>query len=207
VAALKAGEVDYLPYTEVLPQDFASIKDDPGIQWASGLTAQAQVMLTLNLQREPLSNKTLRQALYQAIDRPTLVNQITQGVDAAPISAIHQSIGWAQNSSVNLLNMYPFDLNKANQLLDQAGFARGADGNRIRPLNLYVEIGRPNFDAISQFVAQQWKTIGVPVNLMPLDRQVMQDLVYVKRDFDVNLNELSSSGDPEVGIARFNRCR
>ena len=25
IAALKAGEVDYLPYTEVLPQDFAAL--------------------------------------------------------------------------------------------------------------------------------------------------------------------------------------
>jgi hypothetical protein len=60
---------------------------------------------------------------------------------------------------------------------------RGAssDSNRTRPMNLYVEIGRPNFDAISQLVQQQWKAVGVPINLMPLDRQVMQDLVYVKR--------------------------
>jgi ABC-type transport system substrate-binding protein len=85
---------------------------------------------------------------------------------------------------------------------------RGAssDSNRTRPMNLYVEIGRPNFDAISQLVQQQWKAVGVPINLMPLDRQVMQDLVYVKRDFDVNLNELNSSGDPEIGIARLYIC-
>jgi peptide/nickel transport system substrate-binding protein len=55
-------------------------------------------------------------------------------------------------------------------------------------------------------VQQQWKTIGIPLQLMPLDRQVMQDMVYVKRDFDVNLNELNSSGDPEVGIARLYTC-
>jgi ABC-type transport system substrate-binding protein len=81
-----------------------------------------------------------------------------------------------------------------------------SDSNRTRPMNLYVEIGRPNFDAISQFVQQQWKAVGVPINLMPLDRQVMQDLVYVKRDFDVNLNESNSSGEPEIGIARLYIC-
>jgi peptide/nickel transport system substrate-binding protein len=206
IAALQAGEVDYLPYTEVLPQDFASVKDDPKLQWATGLTSQAQAMLTLNLQKEPFSNKTFRQALYVALDRPTMIRQITLGVDSAPTSAIHHSIGWAQSPDVDLVKMYPFDPAKANQMLDQAGFPRGADGNRTKPLNLLVEIGRPNFDAISQFVQQQWKTIGIPVNLMPLDRLVMQDLVYVKRDFDVNLNELSSSGDPEIGIARLYTC-
>jgi peptide/nickel transport system substrate-binding protein len=206
LAALQAGDVDYLPYTEVLPQDYASIRNDPGFQSATGLTSQAQVMLTLNLQREPFTNAAVRQALYYAIDRVTMVKQITLDVDTVPTSAIHKSIGWAQAPDVDLAKLYPYDPNKANQLLDQAGLPRGADGNRTRALNLLVEIGRPNFDAISQFVQQQWKAVGIPVNLMPLDRQVMQDTVYVKRDFDVNLNELNSAGDPEVGIARLYTC-
>jgi peptide/nickel transport system substrate-binding protein len=206
LAALQAGEVDYLPYTEVLPQDFASVKDSPDIQWATGLTSQAQVMLTPNLQKDPWSNKAFRQALYYAIDRPTMVKQITLDVDSVPLSAIHKSIAWAQNPDVDLGKLYPFDPARANQMLDAAGFPRGADGNRTPPLNLYVEIGRPNFDTISQFVQQQWKAIGIPLQLMPLDRQVMQDMVYVKRDFDINLNELNSSGDPEVGIARLYTC-
>jgi len=190
----------------VLPQDFASVKDDPKLQWATGLTSQAQVMLTPNLQREPMSNKMFRQALYLALDRPTMVKQITLGVDSPPTSAIHHSIGWAQSPDVDLTKLYPFDPARANQMLDAAGFARGADGNRTKPLTLLVEIGRPNFEAISQFVQQQWKTIGVPLNLMPLDRQVMQDIVYIKRDFDINLNELNSSGDPEIGSARLFTC-
>jgi peptide/nickel transport system substrate-binding protein len=95
---------------------------------------------------------------------------------------------------------------KANQMLDQAGLRRGADGNRTRSLRMYVEIGRPNFDAIAQFLQQQWKALGVPVTLMPLDRAVMQDMVFVKRDFDLNLNESNSGGDPEIGLARFYTC-
>jgi peptide/nickel transport system substrate-binding protein len=206
MAALQAGEVDYLPYTEILPQDFLTVKDDPKFQWATGLTSQAQVYVTLNLQREPFSNKMFRQALYTAIDRATMTRQITLGVDTPASSAIHHSIGWAQNPNVDLLKIYPFDPAKANQMLDQAGFSRGADGNRTKPLGLIVETGRPNFDAISQFIQQQWKAIGVPVNLMPLDRQVMQDQVFIKREFDMNMNESNTSGDPEIGIARFYTC-
>jgi len=206
IAALKAGEVDYLPYTEVVPQDFASLKDDPSIQWATGLTSQAQVYLTLNLDHEPFNNKMFRQALMTALDRETMTKQITLGVDAPAISGFHNSIGWAQNPELNLLKQYAFDPARANQMLDAAGVARGADGNRTRPLRFYIEIGRPNFDAISQFVQQQWKAIGVPVQLMPLDRAVMQDMVFVKRDFDINLNESNSSGDPEIGLARFYTC-
>ena len=206
IAALRAGEIDYLPYTEVVPQDFASIKDDPNLQWATGLTSQAQVYLTLNLDHEPFNNKQFRQALMTALDRETMARQITLSVDSPAISAFHNSIGWAQDPSVNLLKQYAFDPAKANQMLDAAGFAKGPDGNRTRPLRMYVEIGRPNFDAISQFVTQQWKTVGIPVTIMPLDRAVMQDMVFIKRDFDVNLNESNTSGDPEIGLARFYTC-
>jgi peptide/nickel transport system substrate-binding protein len=206
IAALKAGEVDYLPYTEVVPQDFAAIKDDPNIQSATGLTSQAQVYLTLNLDHEPFNNTMFRQALMTALDRETMTRQITLDVDTPAISAFHNSITWAQNPNVNLLKQYAFDPAKANQMLDAAGFPKGADGNRTRSVRMYVEIGRPNFDAISQFVTQQWKTIGVPVTVMPLDRAVMQDMVFVKRDFDVNLNESNSGGDPEIGLARFYTC-
>jgi peptide/nickel transport system substrate-binding protein len=206
IDALKAGEVDYLPYTEVVPQDFASLKDDPNIQWATGLTSQAQVYLTLNLDHEPFSNKMFRQALMTALDRETMTRQITMGMDIPAVSAFHNSIDWAQSPDVNLLKQYAFDPARANQMLDATGFARGADGNRTRPLRFYIEIGRPNFDAISQFVQQQWKAVGVPVQLMPLDRTVMQDMVFVKRDFDINLNESNTSGDPEIGLARFYTC-
>jgi peptide/nickel transport system substrate-binding protein len=208
IAALQAGEVDYLPYTEVLPQDFASVKGDSNLQWATGLTSQAQVYLTLNLDHEPFNNKVFRQALMTALDRVTMTRQITLDVDTPAISAFHNSITWAQDPSVNLLQQYAFDPARANQMLDQAGFLRlrGADGDRTRPLRLYAEIGRPNFDAISQFVQQQWKAIGVPVTLMPLDRAIMQDMVFVKRDFDINLNESNTSGDPEIGLARFYTC-
>ena len=206
IAALKAGEIDYLPYTEVLPQDFADLRDDPNLQWATGLTSQAQVYLTLNLDKEPFNNKMFRQALMTALDRETMTNQITLGVDTPAMSAFHNSITWAQNPNVNLLKQYAFDPAKANQMLDAAGFPRQADGNRTRPLKMYVEIGRPNFDAISQFIQQQWKAIGVPVTLMPLDRAVMQDMVFVKRDFDTNMNESNTGGDPEIGLARFYTC-
>jgi peptide/nickel transport system substrate-binding protein len=134
------------------------------------------------------------------------VRQITQDVDVPAIIAIHHTIGWAQNPDVDLQKLYPFDQAKANQMLDGAGFPRGADGNRTKPLSLIVEIGRPNFDTISQYLQQQWKTIGVPVTLMPLDRTVMQDQVFIKRTFDMNMNESNSGGDPEIGIARFYTC-
>jgi peptide/nickel transport system substrate-binding protein len=206
-AAIQAGEVDYLPYAEIQPQDFANMKDNPKLQWATGEAPQAQVDLTLNVQHDPLSNKAFRQALYTAIDRNVIQQQLYLGLDNVANNHLHGSIGWAISPDVDLSKMYAFDTNKANQMLDQAGFARGADGNRIKqPLSLVVEAARPNFAPLAQIIQQQWKAIGVPTTIQQLERQVMIQKVYMQRDFDVNVNELTSAGDPELGSARLYIC-
>ena len=107
--------------------------------------------MTLNLDKEPFNNKQFRQALMTAIDRETMTKQITLGVDTAAMSAFHNSITWAQNPNVNLLKQYAFDPAKANQMFDAAGFPKQADGNRTRPLKMYIEIGRPNRPCFQSF--------------------------------------------------------
>ena len=132
-----------------------------------------------------------------------MVKQITLDVDTVPTSAIHKSIGWAQSPDVDLAKLYPYDPNKANQMLDQAGFGAWSRTALARDRSTsWSRSVAPTSTRFRSSCSNSGKRLAFPVNLMPLDRQVMQDTVYVKRDFDVNLNELNSAGDPEIGIAR-----
>jgi peptide/nickel transport system substrate-binding protein len=205
-AALLAGEVDYLRNTDVSPPDYLRIKDDPRIQVGLNKTAPSDMMLTLNVQNPILSNKLVRHALYHAIDREAIHQQVFFGLGKVSKSMITTDIPWAYNPEVDLTRQYAYDPARANQLLDQAGYPRGADGNRMRPLRLLVETGRTGFTPTSQIVERNWAAVGVPVTLMPVERQVMIDTVYVRRDFDVNMNSLNTSGDPALGYARLYTC-
>src|SRR5207237_460230 len=80
-----------------------------------------------------LDNKLVRQALYQAIDREAMAQQVFFGLAIAARSAITQDIPWAYNREVDLTRQYPYNPQRANELLDRAGFPRGADGRRMRP--------------------------------------------------------------------------
>src|SRR5205085_694905 len=121
-------------------------------------------------------------------------------------SAITPDLPWAYNPAVDLGQQYPYSPQKANELLDQAGLPRGPDGMRTKPLRFVVEAARAGFSPLAQVVEQNWAAVGVPVSITALERQVMIDTVYVKRDFDVNLNQLSTGGDPAIGSQRLYTC-
>ena len=142
-----------------------------------------------------------------ALDRETMTSQITLGVDTPAISAIHRSIAWAQSPDVDLTQALCV---RSGARQPDARCGRFPTRLRRQPDSRSASISKsagPNFDAISQFVQQQWKAIGVPVQLMPLDRTVMQDMVFVKRDFDINLKSRIGAGIQRSESPAFTRAR
>src|SRR5207248_5649784 len=75
-------------------------------------------------------NRPSRQALYHAIDRQTLTDVVSQGI--APIA----DSWYAPNDPVRndvepYIPQFPYDLNRAQQLLAQVGWVRGPDGSLV----------------------------------------------------------------------------
>ena len=81
--------------------------------------------------KEPLNNKLVRQAIAYAVNRSTLSNVLHGGYTIPSRSPFP-----ATNVFFNdKLQGYAFDVDKANSLLDEAGYARKSDGMRFE-LNL-----------------------------------------------------------------------
>jgi peptide/nickel transport system substrate-binding protein len=112
------------------------------------------------------TSRTARQALYQAIDKQTFVEVMTHG--AAPIA----DSWYAPNDPVRkdveaYIPPFPYDVNRAQQLLAQDGWVRGADGilvHQPRAERFEVEITfqqgtGPEKEA--SIIADGWKAIGV----------------------------------------------
>jgi peptide/nickel transport system substrate-binding protein len=81
----------------------------------------AQNHLTMNVTERPFNDIKVRQALNHAIDRQSIINNIFQG--NAQIDT--QLIGSAVLGFNPQLQPYPFDQNRARQLLAEAGFPNG----------------------------------------------------------------------------------
>lgn len=76
--------------------------------------------LILNAKEGPFADKRVRQAVNYAINKEVLVNQVLQGTAEVATGPTPPAFSWAYNTN---LRPYPYDPNKARQLLKTAGHA------------------------------------------------------------------------------------
>ncbi len=130
-----------------------------------------------------LTNRGVRQAFYHAIDRKTLSEVMTQGF--APVA----DSWYRPNHPLRLdvesaIPQFPYDVNRAQQLLTEAGWVRGADGVLVygptgdRFETELLHRSGTGFEKEANIVADNWKSIGAQVTLQPLTQQLSSDRQY-----------------------------
>ena len=118
--------------------------------------------VNFNLKGNPmLAKQEVRVAIAHAIDKKFVVEKGLRGVGKVIDSVIPPGIAWAYNPNVP---KYPFDLKKANSLLDQAGYPKGAGGARFS-LKLSFEAGNDNAERPVQILREQLKAAGIEIRL------------------------------------------
>jgi peptide/nickel transport system substrate-binding protein len=142
----------------------------PRVQAIPGLTIARQPSyaydhIDFNLTRPALAEKAVREALRLALDRRTLVDRFANGIGIVQDSATPGNAPYFVD-----LGTTPFDLARANNLLDAADWVRGADGVRAKNgvrLDLTLAVGSlgTQMDKGLSFVADQWRRIGVNLRI------------------------------------------
>ena len=133
-----------------------------------GIVADEQPGTTIayigfNLEDPILSHREVRQALAYATDRATLIKYLMRG-QARAASSLLPPNHWAYDPDVR---QYDFDPGLAEQLLDAAGFKRGAGGVRFR---LEFKTSTEEYSRLlSEAIADEWQRVGVAVELRPLE--------------------------------------
>jgi peptide/nickel transport system substrate-binding protein len=119
-----------------------------------------------NLQRPADRDPVVRQALRLALDREEIRNKIGHGV------GIVQDVTTPSNApyAVTGIGVTPFDIAKANALLDGDGWVRGADGIRSKNgvkllLDFATVQGSQDVDKQIELVRANWKKIGVDLSV------------------------------------------
>jgi len=198
--AFETGEINAIfasnsfPYQHVdrlkkLPN--ATIKD---------IGSPSLIGVNFNLKGNPIvAKKEVRMAIAHAIDKKFVVEKGLRGVGKVIDSVIPPGIPWAYNANVP---KYPFDLNKAAALLDEAGYPKGAGGMRFS-LRLAFEAGNDNAERPVQILREQLKAAGLDIKLERFERSVMLEKVFQKYDFDLWFGPLTTRGHPALGTARL----
>ncbi|MNB91854.1 Oligopeptide-binding protein AppA precursor [compost metagenome] len=116
------------------------------------------------------ADKRLRQAMYYALDREGIINRFSYGLGEL-IETPVPSTSWAKIPDTEI-NTYPFDPQKAEALLEEAGYVDiNGDGWREDPEGQQLII---HYDAMSgsktaeertKAIMQDWRNVGLDVRL------------------------------------------
>lgn len=198
VLAFETGEVDYLPYFGTPVHEVKRLRTlkDTEVFMAPGF--QSIFMLWFNLRKPPLNDLKVRQAIAHAIDKQQVFDRAAHGVGKLATGPIASATKWAYTPDVP---QYPRNVDRANQLLDEAGFKRGADGMRFT-LTLVSDAAGVGPDT-GQVVRDQLRDVGIRLELRPMDAAAFYDKMFVQWDFDIGFSEASTGPDPSIGVQRL----
>ncbi len=195
-AALEANQIQLSAFSAVPLSDLARIAAVPGIAVIPGGYEGITYQLTveINHRRRELADVRVRRAIAHAIDRRFVVDTIFLGYakpSNGPIPAFDTRFHEAG------LDMPGFDPARANALLDEAGYPRGAGGVRFR-LRL---LPAPWFEQTRQmgdYLRQALRAIGIDAQVVANDSAAHTRAVYTTHDFDLAIGSPVYRNDPAI---------
>ncbi len=194
--ALENGELDFSAF-ESLPRIINRLKKvDHLTVTPKGYGAIGPLdWLAINTTKGPLADKRVRQAIAYAVDRNFIMKALMQGTAATALTGIHPDSPFYEAD----VDAYDLDLDKANALLDEAGFAKGSDGMRF---GVTIDFGWPGVKPQVEYVKAALKKVGIDVTV----RASADFPTWAKRmgtmDFDLSWDTVFNWGDPVIGVHR-----
>ncbi|MFJ9725548.1 ABC transporter substrate-binding protein [Streptomyces sp. NPDC101209] len=215
VAALRKGEVSFVAGQPALtPAQAASLKgqkdihvnEGPGRRFyalATNPGAKARNGRKFGDGDPSLLDQRVRNALFMAVDRKTVIDKVFQGhavEGQGYIPPRFSTYFWKPSASQEL----SYDPAKAAQLLDQAGYKKNAAGKRVgkngKPLNYRVlcHATDPNDKAVGQYLKEWWGKLGIGMTLDCLDNVTDP---WLAGKYDLAFDGWSVNPDPDFVLS------
>ena len=158
VVELKTGQAHII--TNVDPVQRQEVEDDPATKVLSFRNFSSQCIPLNILKVEAFQDVRVRQALNYATDIDTIISTIMQG-NAYPLAG---ALGPGLSGYDPDLEPYPYDPDKARELLAEAGYADGFDIVLTSPNGRYL-----NDKLASEAIAGMWTEVGVRTTVEVMD--------------------------------------
>ena len=200
--ALEAGELDLAGGLPVALPDARRLERVPTLEIPTkGYEALAhQVFMELNVRKPYFKDARVRRAVYHAIDRDFLLKNIWFNFGKVATGPISSDL---KNFYTPDVPRYEFSIAKANQLLDEAGLTKDANGVRLRITHDSNPFGGENNRRISAYFKQQMDLVGIKVDIRAGDTATFIKRVYTDYDFDTTSTQAFGLSDPTIGVQRF----
>lgn len=200
VAAIESGEVQ-VSVANVPLTDIERLKANPNlvVDTRPAPYSPSIARAEFNLENPYLADVKVRHAIAHAIDKDFIVNTIYLGYATRLDGPVSPDLARFYNPDVP---KYDFDPAKADALLDEAGYPRGADGFRFK---LFVDPTQPSGPPkqTGEYFVQALAKVGIQVELRTQDFATFVKRIFTDRDFDIAIEGMSNLYDPTVGIQRL----
>ncbi len=190
LAALQSGQAQIIDRVE--PDQIPVIEASPDLKVARTPTVESK-WTAFRIEKAPMDNVKLRQAIAHAIDVPTIVENIMMGSGEVNTSFLTSMQEFSEKSPT-----FPkFDPVKAKQLLAEAGYPGGAG---LRPLEYCVSVGfYPKTKEYGEFIVQNLADVGINARLQTLEVARYNQLLFDPQACDLyDHGWFIASKDPEV---------
>ncbi len=180
----KSGDVDLVGQPYITPDHYGEAKTLPN-RVVTLVPRTSFESFYLNLERPQFKELAVREALYAAIDKESIIQGLYYGVPT-PTETFMPRQSFFFNAN---LPLHQFDLNRAGKILDQAHWAKGADGIRVKngvrlSFTNSTTSGDPLREQVQQFLQQSFAQLGVEMKISNLPAAVMWGEFWMQSQFD-----------------------
>jgi nickel transport system substrate-binding protein len=176
ILALEKGEIDLIFGKNMIDADAVNKYKD-GSKFGVSLSAPTSTrQIVLNTTNDILKDKAVRQAILHATNRQAISDGVFYGLEAPADTLFSESTPYCKIG----LKPYAFDVEKAGQMLDEAGWVMG--GNNIREkdgkamkLSLLYNSDSVTEKTISEYLQSEYGKIGISLEIKGEEEQSYRD--------------------------------
>jgi peptide/nickel transport system substrate-binding protein len=154
----------------------------------------SQSRLAFNTARTPYNNSLVREAINYAINKGALVNAIYYGYGKPAVGPIRYGFEPYYKPE---LSPYTYNLTKAEELLDKAGYPRGTNGVRFTTSILCQAY--KNWDKIAIILKDQLAKVGITAQVDLQEGGIYQVRAYQSHEFDLLVTSWAGSSETPYG--------
>ncbi len=186
--AFRAGQID-LSHAARIPVDKIAVYQRERPEQLRIVSAYGTYFYHLNVNQAPLDNILVRRALAHAIDRQSIVENITKAGEGVATTLNPPVSGY-----VDLVTPLEYNLDTARQLLADAGYPNGEGFPEFALIYNTSDAHRK----VALAIQQMWKVnLGINVRL---ENQEWKIFLYTRRNQDYAIaraGSISDIGDPQ----------
>lgn len=202
-AAMESGQIHISPEGGLTLADLDRLKKDARFEVSTRGNEGNAVMNTIefNFRRKELADRRVREAIVRSINVPFFCENFLYGF-AKPAAGPYPSTApafFAKDAP-----KYAFDKKKAEALLDEAGYRRGANGQRFT-LRLLPAPWGEDITLWATFMQQSLQQVGIGVEIVRFDAAGFLSNVYRDWNFDLATGWHQFRGDPAVSTTVWYR--